>query len=94
MKLCRFGPKGAEKPGMLDAEGRVRDLSGVTEDFQGDALSLGALDKLRAVDTASLPLAPEGARLGAALADVPNWDADPRRACAFFKGDLGPFGPV
>ncbi|MDD9917173.1 MAG: 2-hydroxyhepta-2,4-diene-1,7-dioate isomerase, partial [Rhodospirillaceae bacterium] len=55
MKLLRYGPAGAEKPGMLDGDGAIRDLSGVVGDIAGDVLTPDGLDKLRAVDTASLP---------------------------------------
>ncbi len=64
MKLLRFGPKGAEKPGLLDAEGRIRDLSGVIDDVAGAALSPDGLARLAARDPASLPFAPEGSRIG------------------------------
>ena len=70
MKLLRFGPKGAEKPGLLDASGRVRDLSGVIDDVADAALSPDALARLAALDPATLPLAPEGARLGACVGAV------------------------
>jgi len=70
MKLLRFGPKWAEKPGLLDAEGRVRDLSGVIDDVAGAALSPAGLARLAAVDPAELPLAPADARLGACVGSV------------------------
>ncbi len=73
MKLLRFGERGREAPGCLDADGRVRDLSGVTGDFAGEGVSLATLDRLRGVELGDLPLAPEGVRLGAALADMPNF---------------------
>jgi ureidoglycolate lyase len=47
MKLLRHGPKGPEKPGLLDAQGRVRDLSGVIADIRGDTLVPGAPTELR-----------------------------------------------
>ena len=56
MKLLRYGPKGAEKPGLLDAEGRIRDLSGVVADITPAQLVGEALDALKAIDPASLPL--------------------------------------
>jgi hypothetical protein len=56
MKLLRYGPVGQERPGMLDAGGRVRDLSGVVPDVAGEALAPASLDRLRALDPASLPL--------------------------------------
>lgn len=55
MKLLRYGPKGQEKPGLLDAEGRIRDLSGVVADITPDMLSDEGLAKLAAIDTGSLP---------------------------------------
>jgi 2,4-diketo-3-deoxy-L-fuconate hydrolase len=56
MKLLRYGQKGQEKPGVLDAQGRVRDLSGVVADIAGRFLTPPELDKLRALDLDSLPL--------------------------------------
>lgn len=73
MKLLQFGPKGQEKPGMLDADGNVRDLSGTGAVLAGDGVSLAALDTLRALDPASLPLVAEPGRIGSCLADVPNF---------------------
>ena len=73
MKLLRFGPKGAEKPGMLDNAGRIRDLSGVTGDFAGAGVSLAAIDALRGVDPGSLPLVEGDPRIGSVLADCPNF---------------------
>lgn len=67
MKLVRFGPRGAEKPGMVDGEGRVRDLSGFASDLAGEALAPDALARLGEADPADLPLAPEGARLGSCV---------------------------
>jgi 2-keto-4-pentenoate hydratase/2-oxohepta-3-ene-1,7-dioic acid hydratase in catechol pathway len=64
MKLVRFGPAGSEKPGIVDSDGAIRDLSSVVDDIAGDVLSPAGLDRLRGVDPASLPLAPAGARLG------------------------------
>lgn len=75
MKLVRFGPAGQERPGLLDQEGRIRDLSGVLPDLAGPHLAAASLDRLRALDPASLPLAPEGARLGACVGRVGNFVA-------------------
>ncbi len=58
MKLLRYGAKGAEKPGLLDANGKVRDLSAHVSDIGGSALSPDALKRLAALDPASLPLVP------------------------------------
>lgn len=70
MKLLRFGEPGQEKPGLLDADGRIRDLSGVVADITGATLSDEALAKLKAIDPATLPLAPEGVRYGPCVAGV------------------------
>jgi 2,4-didehydro-3-deoxy-L-rhamnonate hydrolase len=73
MKLLRYGPKGREKPGMLDAEGRIRDLSGVTPDFAGDGVGLKTLAKLKKLKPADLPLVRGKPRIGSCLASVPNF---------------------
>ncbi|MFT4091882.1 MAG: fumarylacetoacetate hydrolase family protein [Asticcacaulis sp.] len=70
MKLLRFGPSGQEKPGIIDAEGKIRDLSGVIDDIAGDVLSDEGQAKLKALDLSTLPLAPEGVRFGPAVARV------------------------
>jgi 2-keto-4-pentenoate hydratase/2-oxohepta-3-ene-1,7-dioic acid hydratase in catechol pathway len=64
MKLLRHGPSGAEKPGMLDSGGVVRDLSGVVPDIAGAVLSDAGLAAIRAVDAATLPVVAAGTRLG------------------------------
>jgi len=63
LKLLRHGPKGQEKPAVLDAQGRVRDLSGMLSDITPATLSPSGLDALRGMDLASLPEVPQG-RLG------------------------------
>ncbi|EEX15665.1 fumarylacetoacetate hydrolase family protein [Citreicella sp. SE45] len=73
MKLMRVGPKGQERPTLVDAEGTIRDLSGVVPDFAGEGVSLEALDRIRALDPVTLPALPEGARIGACLASVPTF---------------------
>ncbi|WFE73437.1 fumarylacetoacetate hydrolase family protein [Roseinatronobacter sp. S2] len=73
MKLLRFGPKGQEKPGCLDTQGNLRDLSGVTADFGGDTVSLDALAQLAQIDPATLPVVDQPVRIGAPLAHVPNF---------------------
>lgn len=72
MKLLRHGPKGQEKPGILDADGNVRDLSGKVADFAGENISLAAIDAIRAIDIDSLPVVTPD-RIGSCLADVPNF---------------------
>lgn len=73
MKLLRFGPKGQEKPGCLDGQGNLRDLSGVTADFGGDTVSRDALARLAQLDPETLPLVAQPVRIGAPLAYVPNF---------------------
>ena len=73
MKLLRFGPQGQEKPGILDSEGQVRDLSGKVADFVGSSVSLEALDAIRGINPESLPLVENPGRIGACLASVPNF---------------------
>ena len=63
MKLLRYGPKGQEKPGLLDAQGQVRDLSGVIADLRADMLTPEGLAPLRALDPASLPLVAQPGRM-------------------------------
>jgi len=74
MKLLRYGPKGHEKPGVLDADGRVRDLSGHVRDIAGEVLTPAGLDQLRGIDIASLPLVPgtpqQGLRVGPCVGAV------------------------
>jgi 2-keto-4-pentenoate hydratase/2-oxohepta-3-ene-1,7-dioic acid hydratase in catechol pathway len=67
MKLCRFGPAGSEKPGLIDADGAIRDLSGVVADIGPAELSAESLAKLAAIDPASLPLAEGDPRYGACV---------------------------
>ncbi len=64
MKLLRYGPPGQEKPGMLDAAGTIRDLSGVVPDIAGPVLSAAGLAKLAALDPAGLPAVSGNPRLG------------------------------
>jgi 2-keto-4-pentenoate hydratase/2-oxohepta-3-ene-1,7-dioic acid hydratase in catechol pathway len=68
MKLVRFGAKGSEKSGLVDLEGKIRDLSAHTADITGETLAPANLAKLGAIDPKSLPLAPDGVRLGAPIA--------------------------
>jgi 2,4-didehydro-3-deoxy-L-rhamnonate hydrolase len=75
MKLLRYGRPGTEKPGLLDADGRIRDLSAHTADFAGETVSIKALDKLKALDVAGLPLAEGTPRIGACVAWTPNFHA-------------------
>ena len=75
MKLVRFGPVGHEKPGLVDGEGTIRDLSAHIHDIDGAALAPASLAKLAALDPKSLPAAPKGTRLGAPVSRVWNFIA-------------------
>mgnify|MGYP001428223577 CR=1 FL=1 len=70
MKLLRHGPKGQEKPGIVDANGTVRDLSGKIDDIAGDVLSDAGLAQLAQIDLASLPEVAAGTRLGPCVGRV------------------------
>ena len=70
MKLLRHGPAGAEKPGILDDDGTIRDLSGVVDDISGAVLSDEGLSSLRALDLATLPTVGADTRIGACVGQV------------------------
>ncbi|PLX88679.1 MAG: 2-hydroxyhepta-2,4-diene-1,7-dioate isomerase [Desulfuromonas sp.] len=70
MKLLRYGVKGEEKPGMLDQDGRVRDLTGIVDDIDARAIAPESLDKLRELDPGSLPLVSGNPRIGPCVAGV------------------------
>ena len=65
MKLMRLGARGAERPALLDAQGHVRDLSGVLADINAAALSPASLARLRSIDPATLPVINNPGRIGA-----------------------------
>ncbi len=69
MKLLRYGPIGKEKPGILDAEGKIRDLSGVIKELDGSAIGPKALDKLRKLKLDKLPLVQGNPRIGSCIAN-------------------------
>lgn len=75
MKLVRFGELGAEKPGLVDADGNIRDLSSHVPDFSGAHLGPTSLDVIRNLDPASLSLAPAGVRLGSPVGGTRNFIA-------------------
>lgn len=70
MKLCRFGPEGGERPGLIDGSGNIRDLSLVIDDIDGAWIAGGGLKKLSALDIDSLPLADSAARLAPPVAGI------------------------
>jgi 2-keto-4-pentenoate hydratase/2-oxohepta-3-ene-1,7-dioic acid hydratase in catechol pathway len=75
MKLVRYGAPGREKPGMLDAQGRIRDLSKIVPDIAGDALSQKGLAKLRKLNPDKLPLVRGNPRIGPCVGKVGNFIA-------------------
>jgi len=72
MKLIRHGARGDERPGLVDADGALRDLSGILRDIAGPGLSRESLDRLRLIDPASLPLLPPDTRLGPCVGGTRN----------------------
>ncbi len=70
MKLLRFGPKGQEKPGCLDADGNVRDLSAHVSDIAGDALTPEGIAKLQSIDVNTLPIVDGSTRIGACVGNI------------------------
>ena len=75
MKLVRFGPAGREKPGIIDAKGKIRDLSKVVRDIDGEALSPAGLAKIKKAKIDKLPLVKGNPRLGACIARPSNFIA-------------------
>ena len=67
MKLLRYGNIGNEKPGILDSEGKIRDLSSHITDINGDTISENSLSKIASIDISSLPIIPDGTRLGSCV---------------------------
>ncbi|MCC4621340.1 fumarylacetoacetate hydrolase family protein [Xanthomonas cassavae CFBP 4642] len=70
MKLVRVGAEGHERPGLIDSQGRIRDLGGVIDDVAGEHLTNAGLDKLRALDVSALPVIEGEQRYGAAVGRV------------------------
>ncbi len=75
MKLLRHGPKGHEKPALLDDQGQVRDLSGVVADLRADMLTPHSLARLRAIDPTTLPLVDKPGRM------APPWSGMGKFIC-------------
>jgi 2-keto-4-pentenoate hydratase/2-oxohepta-3-ene-1,7-dioic acid hydratase in catechol pathway len=70
MKLLRYGPVGAEKPGLLDTAGLLRDLSAHVDDISGAMLDDATLDRLRALDPNDLPIVEGEQRIGACVGNI------------------------
>ncbi|MGL4635323.1 MAG: fumarylacetoacetate hydrolase family protein [Beijerinckiaceae bacterium] len=76
MKFLRYGPVGQEKPGVLDASGRIRDLSGLVDDITPEVIAAGRLEAIRAtVDIEKLPIVLDTVRLGSCIARTGNFIA-------------------
>ncbi|WP_186162491.1 fumarylacetoacetate hydrolase family protein [Burkholderia gladioli] len=75
MKLLRYGPRGQEKPGLLDRDGRLRDLSSICEDYTPAFFAGGGIERLRGVDPQTLPLVAGEPRIGACIAQPGNFIA-------------------
>lgn len=67
MRLLRFGKKGEERPGLLDPDGKIRDLGGVIDDLGPETVDPKTIDFLQALDPGSLPLVDEGVRIGSCI---------------------------
>lgn len=75
MKLLRYGPAGREKPGLLDADGKIRDLSGQIADVDGQTLTSETLGRLAKLDPATLPIVDGSPRLGCPVGSVSKFVA-------------------
>ncbi len=108
MKLVRYGAKGKEKPGLIDKEGKLRDLSKVVKDITPEQLSSAALAKLAKLDTSKLPLVKGKPRFGVPFSGVGKFLAIglnysdhaeeagmpiPKEPIMFFKADTSLTGP-
>ena len=108
MKLVRYGPAGREKPGMIDADGVLRDLSRKVKDIDGEALAPASLAALRKLDPKRLPAVKGRPRLGACVATPPKFVAIglnfadhakeagvpiPEHPVVFFKAETSICGP-
>ena len=70
MKLLRFGNSGQEKPGIIDNDGNIRDLSGVIDDINGSTISPDGLNKINQIDVSSLPIVSDNPRIGPCVGSV------------------------
>lgn len=108
MKLLRYGPIGAEKPGLLDNAGLLRDLSAHVGDIDGAALDDATLDRLRALDSNDLPVVEGEQRIGACVGNIGKFlciglnysdhaaetgAAIPEHPILFFKANSAIVGP-
>lgn len=75
MKLVRYGPAGREKPGIVDGDGKIRDLSRIVKDIDGAMLAEGGLARIKKANLARLKVVPGKPRLGACIGNVRNFIA-------------------
>jgi 2-keto-4-pentenoate hydratase/2-oxohepta-3-ene-1,7-dioic acid hydratase in catechol pathway len=75
VKLLRYGNRGHERPGLVDREGRIRDLGEVVADLSPESLAEGVIERIRALDPASLPEVPAGVRVGPCISRVGHFIA-------------------
>lgn len=75
MRFVRFGPAGQEKPGILDSQGLIRDLSSVVPDINGDSIASDLIEKVQDVALETLPIVPADTRLGPCVGKVGNFIA-------------------
>ncbi len=75
MKLVRHGPAGAERPGLIDSQGQIRDLARVCDDFGPKFFANGGIERLKSVNVEGLPVVPNGTRLGPCVAQPGNFIA-------------------
>jgi len=73
MKLLRFGPKGQEKPGVIDQDGNIRDLSSAVADYVGANISLEAIAKIKTLDLTQFPVVANPQRIGSCVGTPPNF---------------------
>ncbi|MBX3576135.1 MAG: fumarylacetoacetate hydrolase family protein [Rhizobiaceae bacterium] len=73
MKLLRFGPRGQERPGIIDQDGRIRDLTPIVHDITSATIAGGAIQRIAKAQVDALPLAPSGVRIGACVGHVRNF---------------------
>ena len=108
MKLLRFGGIGKEKPGMIDEQGNIRDLSSVVKDIDAESLSASSLEKVRSLDIESLPVVDGSPRIGSCIAKPGKFIAIglnfsdhakeanapiPKEPIVFYKADTSISGP-
>ncbi len=108
MKLVRYGVKGKEKPGLIDKEGKLRDLSGIVADIGPEQLAPAELKKLARLDTSTLPVVKGKPRFGVPLSRIGKFLAIglnysdhaaeagmalPKEPIMFFKADTSLTGP-